>query len=64
VPQLVSGRGRWKKREKRQEHSGKLLKNAVIDKGRKAMRGRYSHPQNENEIVPNTMVNCNRKKRS
>lgn len=31
VPQLVSGRRRWKKREKTQ-HSGKLLKNAVIGK--------------------------------
>lgn len=39
VPQLVSGRGRWKKGKKRQEHSGKSLKNAVIERGNKSNEG-------------------------
>lgn len=64
VPQLVSGRGKWKKREKKTRTQWKIIEKCSNREGKKATKGRQSHPQNENEIVPDTKVNCNRKKRS
>lgn len=65
VPQLVSGRGRRKKRGKRrQEHSGKLLKNAVIEKGEKSNERQAKSSTMKMKLFQTQKVNCNRKKRS
>lgn len=68
MPQLVSGRGRRKKKEKkkkkRQEHSGKLLKNAVIEKGEKSNERQAKSSTMKMKLFQTQKVNCNRKKRS